>query len=233
MIKKVIGALFAAVGVIDLVVIPQKSWSVIAGAVTAFAIAIYFLFISKPRPSNSRNKSENTEPKVANPIDKNNAKLQKLREKAKTEDKNKRYISSVAHQVGLPLAEGTKCSIEYGIDGFKINGGGIDFKLPLEKVTDVSMTTEAEIQKAYISSIGGAVGGAVLFGPLGAMVGGRVKTKEDRSVTNYLVFTYLKEGEVKYIAFDVTSNVSKGKYYVELFKKHNVKEYTQAQEITL
>lgn len=42
--------------------------------------------------------------------------------------------------------------------------------------------TDKEIQQQYVSSVGGAVGGAVLFGPLGAITGGRAKKKTVKEV---------------------------------------------------
>lgn len=109
---------------------------------------------------------------------------------------------------GLPLAEGTVCDIyEYG-DKVVFKAGGSDFNLDKEKITDTSIKTDREITSQYVSSIGGAVAGAFLFGPLGAMVGGRAKQKKSNKVSQYLIFTYLKEGSVDYISFDVTANYS-------------------------
>ena len=55
------------------------------------------------------------------------------------------------------------------------------FKLLKEKITDVTMTNDIEIQKNNVSSIGGAVSGAILFGALGAIIGGRAKNKKVKS----------------------------------------------------
>ena len=82
-----------------------------------------------------------------------------------------------------------------------ITSGGNTFNVALNKLTDVQIKTNAEIQKQYVSSVGGAVGGAVLFGPLGAMVGGRAKQKQIRTLEHYLIITYLKDGNVDYLSF--------------------------------
>ncbi len=87
------------------------------------------------------------------------------------------------HQIGLPLAEGANCEVWHDEDEDKvvIASSGNAFNLAFSKVTDITIKTDEEIQKAYVSSIGGAVGGAVLFGTLGAMVGGRAKEKESKT----------------------------------------------------
>lgn len=51
------------------------------------------------------------------------------------------------------------------------------FSLPVEKLIDVSVMTNREIQKQYVSSVGGAVAGAMLFGSVGAILGGSAVSK--------------------------------------------------------
>ena len=123
-------------------------------------------------------------------------------EKAKI--KNERLSNtSACHFTGLPLAEGTDCAIHHNPDGFVFTAGGNVFNLSNDKITDMCIKTDAEIQKQYVSSVGGAVGGAVLFGPIGAMIGGRAKEKKTTNLTHYLIITYLKDGQIAYICFEV------------------------------
>ncbi|MCI6691531.1 MAG: hypothetical protein MR510_03430 [Clostridium sp.] len=136
------------------------------------------------------------------------------------------------HQAGLPLAEGINCIIGYEEDKFRFNGGGNDFNLAFNKITDVCIKTSEEIHKQYVSSIGGAFAGNMLFGPLGAIVGGRVKEKKSTTLTEYLIFTYLKDEKVDYISFDVTSNWFKAQTLVDKFNK-NEKVLSQGQTIEL
>ena len=63
------------------------------------------------------------------------------------------------------------------------------------------MKTDVEIQKQYVSSVGGAVGGYMLFGGLGAMIGGRAKERETAKTEYYLIITYRKNDELAYISF--------------------------------
>ncbi|MCI1981996.1 MAG: hypothetical protein LKJ45_02415 [Oscillospiraceae bacterium] len=123
-------------------------------------------------------------------------------EKAKI--KNDRLSNTSArHFTGLPLAEGTNCTIRHNPDGFVFTAGGNTFNLSNDKITDMCIKTDAEIQRQYVSSVGGAVGGAVLFGPIGAMIGGRAKEKKTTNLTHYLIITYLKDGQIAYICFEV------------------------------
>lgn len=71
---------------------------------------------------------------------------------------------------GLNVPENTNCIIELNNDKFNFVVNGVNFSLPINKITDISIKTDKEIQKQYVSSIGGAVAGAALFGSLGAMV---------------------------------------------------------------
>lgn len=82
------------------------------------------------------------------------------------------------HQAGLPLAQNAPCTIIAESDCFKFVGGGNSFELNRSKITDISVKTDVEIQKQYVSSAGGAIAGGMVFGPLGAIVGGRVKERE-------------------------------------------------------
>lgn len=122
------------------------------------------------------------------------------------------------HMAGLPLAEGTFCNIHEYDDKFVFIAGGSDFTLEKNKITDVAVKTDEEITKQYVSSIGGAVAGAVLFGPLGAMVGGRTKTKKSRTAYQYLILTYLKGDLVDYVSFDVTKAGGKAYRFCESFR---------------
>ncbi len=148
------------------------------------------------------------------------------KEQEKRETLNCIWGDTLPHTTGLPLAEGTECLVYYLADKLIIEGGGTSFILPLERLSDISVTTSEELQKSYVSSVGGAVGGAVLFGPLGAMIGGRAKEKTSRILTFFLVFAYHKDNEIKYIAFDVTN---KSNHAEELKKIFNEKPKTNIE----
>jgi len=80
-----------------------------------------------------------------------------------------------------------------------------------------------EIQKAIVSNAGGAVAGGMMFGALGALIGGREKEKTIRNVTIYLIITYQGNEKEEYIAFDVTYDYKRANEFVKLFSLTNKK----------
>ena len=136
------------------------------------------------------------------------------------------------HTTGLPLAENVPCQILSLQDTYKIESNGTEFNLAKDKVTDICITTDSDIQKHYVSSAGGAVGGALLFGPVGALIGGRAKEKTTKTVDKYLIFTYLKEDSIEYIAFNVNSAFKQAQRVIDEFKK-NAKGNTVKKQVDL
>lgn len=125
------------------------------------------------------------------------------------------------HVCGLPIAENAVCEINYLKDSIRITQAGNVFNLDLNKVTDISTTTDVEIQKHYVSSVGGAVGGAVMFGALGAMIGGRATEKESKIKTHYLVITYKNDDDINYISFEHEPSYMTGKFTYKFKGKDN------------
>jgi hypothetical protein len=134
-----------------------------------------------------------------------------------------RTLSNAQHVAGLPISQGAECEILYNNEKFAFSGAGVKFNLPVRRVLDVAVKTDTEIQKAYVSSVGGAVGGAVLFGPLGAIIGGRSKQKKTKKVTYYFVLTYKKEDEsIDYISFEIKERVHSAAVAAEKFFRSNM-----------
>lgn len=160
--------------------------SVIASIVIAviFLVAGILLFFKKGKPK---------EEKVAQKAELK-AKKQEIREQA-----DRRFAAE--HMAGLPLAESAVCTVSFEDSGISVQSSGNTFNLSYDKVTAMNVKTSVEIQKAYVSSIGGTVAGAALFGPLGAIVGGRAKEKKSKTVENFAIFTYLKDGSIDYLSF--------------------------------
>ncbi len=143
------------------------------------------------------------------------------REKAHCDEKRRLGFilkGSYLHASGLPLAENTKCTVYYFNDKIMIQGAGQTFNLSMSKISDISIISDVDIRKSYVSSVGGAVGGAVLFGPLGAMVGGRAKEKQVRTIRKYLVVTYKKHEGPAFTAFKLEGMHPVAIKIVNLFK---------------
>ena len=140
-------------------------------------------------------------------------------------EKNATLFIALSHFYGLPIAENVLIQLFSCPDEYEFLANGNTFKLSKNKVTDITITNDIEIQKNNVSSIGGAVGGALLFGPIGAMIGGRSKEKTSKIVNSYLIFTFLDKDEIKYIALNCTGNFQASKFVNE-FKKYNNKAST-------
>ena len=80
-----------------------------------------------------------------------------------------------------------------------------NYELPLEKVENVRLMDQQQMQHVVEQSAPGMLVGGVVFGGLGAMVGGRVKTKNRVSIHHIIVVDYESDGK-KQIILDVTPN---------------------------
>ncbi len=125
------------------------------------------------------------------------------------------------HVNGLPIAENMLCEVFSYPDRLEFKAGTTEFKLSKDKITDICIKTDTEIQKQLVSSVGGAVAGAMLFGTLGAIIGGRAKTKKVKTSTDYLIITYRSDEELKYIGFDTKNNPPSAVKLVNEFKQNN------------
>lgn len=126
------------------------------------------------------------------------------------------------HVNGLPIAENLLCEVFSFPNRIEFKAGTTDITLSRENITDMCVKTDVEIQQQYVSSIGGAIGGAVLFGPLGAMIGGRAQKKTDKTRHTYLIITYTgDQDELKYIGLDATANTAAATKLVVEFHKLN------------
>lgn len=124
----------------------------------------------------------------------------------------------VKHMTGLTLAEGAEVFVYRCPDKIIFERNQDTFELSSDKIKDILIKTDVEIQKSYVSSVGGTVGGYVLFGALGAMIGGRAKEKKSEVEEKYLIFSYEKDGETDYISFEVTNEPRANLFNNEYFR---------------
>ncbi len=132
-------------------------------------------------------------------------------------------IRTTLHHVnGLPIAENLLCEIFSYPDRIEFKAGTTNINLARNKITDMCIKTDTEIQNQAISSVGGAIAGGVMFGALGAIIGGRAKTKKVKNITQYLIITYTDtKGELTYIGFDITGDPYTAVKLVNEFRKLN------------
>lgn len=123
----------------------------------------------------------------------------------------------VKHTAVLPIAEGAEIFVYRCTDKVIFERAQDTIELDINKVTDILIETDVEIQKSWVSSARGAIEGDNLFGSLGAIIGGRAKEKTSTVIEKYLIFAYEKNDEQKYISLEVTNepnaNLFNSNYY--------------------
>lgn len=147
--------------------------------------------------------------------------LSKSKNKTTDSKITKPVIGMYKHTTGLSLPEGASCKLYIHDEKIMIESNGIKFNLYKNKILNVCIKTETEIQKQYVSSVGSAIAGGTLFGPLGAIIGGRVKEKKSKSTTRYLIYTYEKDNEIDYIAFDILNGINSHKFVSDFINNPN------------
>ena len=141
------------------------------------------------------------------------------KKKEKKDLTNLSIYTAFHHISGLPIVEDTLCEVYSFPDRLDFKAGTTEITLPKDKITDMSIKTDTEIQNQAVSSVGGAVAGAMLFGAIGAVIGGRAKNKKVKTVTKYLIITYLGDTEPKFIIFDIKNNPQSADKLVKEFQK--------------
>lgn len=104
---------------------------------------------------------------------------------------------------GLPVPENTLCQAFFGQNINIVIPDGPTFTIPVEKLVSVAESSDVDIQRQNVSSVGGAIAGAMVAGPIGAAIGGRTKEKVTRTIKPYIVITYNSDG-IKTIYLDVS-----------------------------
>lgn len=152
MARKGIGIFFLIIaigGLYGSFAAPQKIDAIGAGVGVAIYLVIGLVLLFK--------KGKTEEEKAA---------LKAQREEAK--ERSRRMLIT-EHMAGLPLAQAVTCTVSFGDAGIAICNSGNMFNLNYGEITGMDIKTSVEIQKVYVSSAGGAIAGAILFGPLRAM----------------------------------------------------------------
>lgn len=118
-------------------------------------------------------------------------------------DRKRRMLAS-SHVSGLPIPDETGCSLIFEEDNLTIKTVEVDsiqFKVSYNKIVNLQTQTNYDLQNTMVSSAGGAVAGAMLFGAPGAMIGGRAKKKEIRTANYFFIVTYKKDNNLEYLHF--------------------------------
>ncbi len=129
--------------------------------------------------------------------------------RAKAERPGVRVFVSVPSASGLPVPERTLAQVYYFDDHVEIDAGGVEYDLSMDKIQSVSIQTNVDRQTQFVSSAGGALLGAAVAGPIGAVVGGRIKEKQTQQTESYLIIHYIgKDGTPAVLSFSLRTRRS-------------------------
>ena len=93
---------------------------------------------------------------------------------------------------GLPLNQGADVIMKLTTDKllFIVSATKQEIEVDISKLTGIEYKTETEMNNIISQSAPGMIIGAAAFGILGAMVGGRIKTKQVTTVTHFIIVDY-------------------------------------------
>lgn len=93
---------------------------------------------------------------------------------------------------GLPINQGSDVIVKLTADRllFIVVTTKQEIEVDISKLTGIDYKTETEMNNIISQSAPGMIIGAAAFGILGAMVGGRVKTKQVTTVTHFVIVNY-------------------------------------------
>lgn len=119
---------------------------------------------------------------------------------------------------GLPVPENCNVTVKLTPSTLNIMGNNQDFEIDFSKIDLIDIKTDVEMEKIVQQSAPGMIIGAATFGVLGAMIGGRVKTKEKRVVSHFLIVNYQSDS-LKTIVIETTNDWYNGAALVDYFRK--------------
>lgn len=145
--------------------------------------------------------------KKVSPKQKAEKREKKAAKKAQKQYENS-FISNLQypHLSGLNLPAGTNCMFRYNESSVVFETGSQRFTMSMQQVMDMSVITLSQMKSQMVSDAGKAVAGGMMFGAVGAMVGGSAKIKNFTAETPCLVITYRSNGEIKQVILDVSSD---------------------------
>ena len=120
---------------------------------------------------------------------------------------------------GLNLPEGAPCMAIALRSRVVFTALGQEYSLPADRIISASVMTKRQMQRQYVSNAGGALAGAMLLGPVGALIGGYAGRRSISSSAKYLIFTYQDGEEIKYIVFDATGKGSQANRFKRRYKE--------------
>lgn len=118
---------------------------------------------------------------------------------------------------GLPLNQGVNMIMKLTADKllFIVSATKQEIEVDVSKLNGIEYKTETEMNNIISQSAPGMIIGAAAFGILGAMIGGRVKTKQVATVTHFVIVNYAS-GQIVLQTNDGDSARKISEYFREL-----------------
>lgn len=106
--------------------------------------------------------------------------------------KKKEKVIGATHLEGLPIQEDADLVVKLDDEGLTliVVKSRQELNIDISKISLIDYKNEVEMKQIIKQSAPGMIIGAATFGLLGAMVGGRVKTKEKKIFTHFVVINY-------------------------------------------
>lgn len=119
---------------------------------------------------------------------------------------------------GLPIPEGSDLVAKITPNGASITIISTKqiFEINISKLTSICSYSETDAEKIMSQSAPGMIFGAATFGLIGAMVGGRVKTKEKKVITSFITINYESDGQKQIVIH--TKNAFGADQFVNYFQ---------------
>lgn len=115
--------------------------------------------------------------------------------------------AGLIHISGLPMPENVPCLMLSMGDHFLFLRDNQTIRLNANQVQDMVFSFTTQTQNHINSSIGGAVVGGMIAGPLGAAIGGRAKKTQTSTHTRYLtIMARDAAGQPLQLIFNATAN---------------------------
>jgi len=133
--------------------------------------------------------------------------------------KVKGKVIGANHVEGLPVKEEADLVVKLTDEGLTLIEAATkqEFEINISKLSLIDYKNEVEMQQIVKQSAPGMIIGAATFGLLGAMVGGRVKTKHKKIITHFVIINYQSDEE-KTIVLTTNDGIGAGQL-VDYFKK--------------
>lgn len=111
-------------------------------------------------------------------------------------------MGEMPHICGLPVIKGAMCQVGINNQEFVFQKEDKLITLPLNRVIDVGVKNKEEIRSYYVSNAGTAIAGGMMFGEIGALLGGQPEKVTETIRSQFFIIIYHDGNSVSTLMFD-------------------------------